>query len=179
MFFEKTIAYVYAKAVFSLATEQNNIIYWKTLLELFSKVSQNFVIKSLCYRLLSSQQIFEIFINICECYEKLDFFSKNFVRIVSENNRVLLFPVILEQFNSLNDIYMNVIAVKVISATKLHIAQIQKISTCMTNYLSKMVKIECSICPNIIGGIIIRIEDVVIDGSVKGRILRLRDVLQF
>lgn len=175
------VAHEYAKAIFDLSIEQNNVDHWSIVLGLFSEISQNIVVRSLCHKLLSTNKLSEIFIDICECFQnsELDLFSHNLVYIMSENNRLLLFPKVLEEFNILRNIYMRFIEIEVTSAKKLRNDQLQKISDMMERRLSKKVKIICNINRDIIDGIVIRIEDTVIDGSLQGRILRLSNILKF
>ncbi|EFY7573027.1 TPA: ATP synthase F1 subunit delta, partial [Shigella sonnei] len=44
--------------------------------------------------------------------------------------------------------------------------------------LSRKVKLNCKIDKSVMAGVIIRAGDMVIDGSVRGRLERLADVLQ-
>ncbi|MEX9246325.1 ATP synthase F1 subunit delta, partial [Salmonella enterica] len=52
------------------------------------------------------------------------------------------------------------------------------ISAAMEKRLSRKVKLNCKIDKSVMAGVIIRAGDMVIDGSVRGRLERLADVLQ-
>ncbi|HFR8863010.1 TPA: ATP synthase F1 subunit delta, partial [Shigella flexneri 2a] len=56
--------------------------------------------------------------------------------------------------------------------------QLAKISAAMEKRLSRKVKLNCKIDKSVMAGVIIRSGDMVIDGSVRGRLERLADVLQ-
>ncbi len=56
--------------------------------------------------------------------------------------------------------------------------QLAKISAAMEKRLSRKVKLNCKIDKSVMAGVIIRAGDMVIDGSVRGRLERLADVLQ-
>lgn len=175
-----TIARVYAKAIFDIAIEQNNIKQWQSIIKIFSKISQTDKIRSLCNSLINPKKLSEILILIYQDYqkEKLNLFSCHFIYIISKNKRVLLFPIIFKIFNDLNDIYIRSIQIEIISARQLNTNQLKKITEIMTHRLSKTINIICHINKNIIAGIIIRIGDTIIDGSLKNRILRLNNILQ-
>ena len=64
------------------------------------------------------------------------------------------------------------------SATELSNEQLAKITAAMEKRLSRKVKLNCKIDKSVMAGIIIRAGDMVIDGSVRGRLDRLADVLQ-
>ena len=64
------------------------------------------------------------------------------------------------------------------SATALSEEQLSKISAAMEKRLSRKVKLNCKIDKSVMAGVIIRSGDMVIDGSVRGRLERLADVLQ-
>ncbi len=68
--------------------------------------------------------------------------------------------------------------VDVISASQLSEAQLEKIVGAMEKRLSRKVKLNCKIDKSVMAGVIIRAGDMVIDGSVRGRLDRLADVLQ-
>lgn len=68
--------------------------------------------------------------------------------------------------------------VEVTSAIELTKQQLANISAAMEKRLSRKVKLNCKIDKSVIAGMIIRAGDLVIDGSVRGRLERLTDVLQ-
>lgn len=176
-----TIARVYAKAIFDIAIDQNNINEWKSIIKFFSKISQNHQIQSLCCNVLNPHKLSEILIAIYhDCRtEQLNPFAQRFIYIVSKNNRISLFPTIFEIFNNLHYVYMKSIQIEVISARELNKNQLKKITEIMMHRLSKTINIICHIDKNILAGIMIRIGDTIIDGSLKGRISRLNNILQF
>lgn len=175
-----TIARIYAKSIFDIATEQNNIDQWKAIIKSLAKISQNNMIQSLCCNLLNPKKLAEIFISTYQDYqkEKLNPFICCFIYILAENNRILLFPEIFKIFNDLHHAYMQTIQIEIISARALNSSQLKRITKIMTHRLSKTINIVCHTNKNILAGIIIRIGDIIIDGSLKNRISRLNNVLQ-
>ncbi|EFZ52798.1 ATP synthase delta chain domain protein, partial [Shigella sonnei 53G] len=66
----------------------------------------------------------------------------------------------------------------VISAAALSEQQLDENFCCDGKRLSRKVKLNCKIDKSVMAGVIIRAGDMVIDGSVRGRLERLADVLQ-
>ncbi|OEJ08955.1 ATP synthase F1 subunit delta, partial [Shigella sp. FC1967] len=63
--------------------------------------------------------------------------------------------------------------VEVTSAIELTKQQLANISAAMEKRLSRKVKLNCKIDKSVIAGMIIRAGDLVIDGSIRGRLERL------
>lgn len=176
--FNNSVARVYARAVFDISLEYNNINQWKLILKLFSRVSADNLVRSLFSRFLESKRISDMFIIICEDIQKkpIDILAKNFIRIMSEKYRLSLLPMVFEEFNYLCAVYYtHILKVEVISAWPLNKDQIKKISIVMTTRFLKKVDIVNTINKNIFAGLIIRVGDVVIDGSINKRLLLLKN----
>jgi F-type H+-transporting ATPase subunit delta len=68
--------------------------------------------------------------------------------------------------------------VEVISATTLNAAQQDKLAAALSQRLARKVKLNCSVDPAVVGGMLIKAGDMVIDGSVRGKLDRLATALQ-
>jgi F-type H+-transporting ATPase subunit delta len=69
------------------------------------------------------------------------------------------------------------IVAEVTSATQLNAAQQQSIAEALKKRLGRDVTLECQIDESLLGGAIIRAGDVVIDGSVVGKLEKLTSAL--
>ena len=65
-----------------------------------------------------------------------------------------------------------------ISASDLSDEQLAGISSKLEQRLERKVKLNCSVDEALLGGVIIRAGDLVIDDSARGRLNRLSDALQ-
>ncbi len=171
-----TIARPYAKAAFDFAVEQNCIESWQKMLVLTSKVSQDEQIKSVLTSDMKPDSIAKLFIDICK--DVLDEYGANFIKIMAENKRLALLPQVLVLFQQYALERASTADVEVISATELTQEQLNKISTAVEQRLSRKVNLKCHIDKSIISGVIIRMGDMVIDSSIRGRLNRLSDALQ-
>ncbi|MCR3756244.1 MAG: ATP synthase F1 complex subunit delta [Candidatus Westeberhardia cardiocondylae] len=173
-----TIAAPYAKAVFELSIEQNNVKEWQFMLEFSSQISQNANIRFLLFpNFMSSKRLSDIFLDMCG--SNLNIFGKNFIRVMAENNRLLLLPYVLKKFIFFRLKYENIKKVKVISAFPLTERQKRNITLFMKKKLLSKILLNCKIDKSIISGIIIQWEDFFIDYSVFNRIKCLESFLQY
>jgi F-type H+-transporting ATPase subunit delta len=65
-----------------------------------------------------------------------------------------------------------------VSATKLSAETIEKIRTALSKKTGKEIVLEVEQDPGLIGGIVTRIGDLVLDGSIKTQLLNMRESLK-
>ena len=166
-----TVARPYAKAAFDFAVEHQSIDRWQDMLTFAAEVTKNEQMAELLSGALAPE-------TLAECGEQLDESGQNLIRVMAENNRLNALPDVLEQFIHLRAASEAISEVEVTSANALSDEQLTKISAAMEKRLSRKVKLNCKIDKSVMAGVIIRAGDMVIDGSVRGRLERLADVLQ-
>ena len=171
-----TVARPYAKAAFDFAVEHQNVDRWQDMLAFAAEVTKNEQMAELLSGALAPETLAESFIAVCG--EQLDENGQNLIRVMAENGRLNALPDVLEQFIHLRAVSEATAEVDVISAAALSEQQLAKISAAMEKRLSRKVKLNCKIDKSVMAGVIIRSGDMVIDGSVRGRLERLADVLQ-
>ncbi len=171
-----TVARPYAKAAFDFAVEHNSVEGWQHMLAFAAEVADNEQMTELLSGALAPETLSESFISICG--EQLDANGQNLIRVMAENGRLKVLPDVLEQFIQLRAALEATIEVEVTSASTLSDTQLSKINAAMEKRLSRKVKLNCKIDKSVMAGVIIRAGDMVIDGSVRGRLDRLADVLQ-
>ncbi|HBR6442875.1 TPA: F0F1 ATP synthase subunit delta [Klebsiella pneumoniae] len=171
-----TVARPYAKAAFDFAVEHNSVKRWQDMLAFAAEVTKNDQMAELLSGALAPETLSEAFIAICG--EQLDENGQNLIKVMAENNRLKVLPDVLEQFIHLRAASEAIAEVEVISANQLSDEQLARIVSAMEKRLSRKVKLNCKIDKSVMAGIIIRAGDMVIDGSVRGRLERLADVLQ-
>ena len=171
-----TVARPYAKAAFDFAVEHNSVERWQDMLAFAAEVTKNDQMAELLSGALAPETLSEAFIAICG--EQLDENGQNLIKVMAENNRLKVLPDVLEQFIHLRAASEAIAEVEVISANQLSDEQLARIVSAMEKRLSRKVKMNCTIDKSVMAGIMIRAGDMVIDGSVRGRLERLADVLQ-
>jgi F-type H+-transporting ATPase subunit delta len=98
---------------------------------------------------------------------------RNFVRVLAENHRLLLLPEVAAHYEVLRSSVENTIDVDVVSAVALNDAQAAKLEAALSARLKRRVRMQTSVDATLLGGAVVRAGDLVIDGSLRGRLARL------
>ena len=171
-----TVARPYAKAAFDFAVEAKAIDDWQVMLAFAAEVSQNEKMISFLKGGKSIEESQDIFIQVCG--EQLDSKGQNFIKVMAENERLLVLPQVAEQFSELKTEYEKTANVDVTSAVKLTKQQEVAISAALEKRLDRKVKLNCIVDASVVSGLLIKSGDMVIDGSLQGKLSRLATTLQ-
>ena len=171
-----TIARPYAKAAFDFAVDKGQLDQWGQMLSFAAEVANNEQMKELLTGSVSADKLAEIFVAVCG--EQVDAHGQNLLKVMAENGRLTALPDVSEQFMALKKEHEKEIDVEVISASELSDEQLANISSKLEQRLERKVKLNCSVDEALLGGVIIRAGDLVIDDSARGRLNRLSDALQ-
>jgi F-type H+-transporting ATPase subunit delta len=101
-----------------------------------------------------------------------------FVSVMAENHRLTLASEVAALFAELKSALDAAANVTVTSAFDVPSATLEQLSTSLTSKLGKTVDMTVETDPSLIGGAIIRAGDMVIDGSVRGRLHKLATALK-
>lgn len=171
-----TAARPYARAAFDIANKHSEQQQWTDMLGLMASVAHDPTMTAVLDSPgLSQAQSAAMFIKVCE--DKIDQRAKNFIQLLAENDRIQLLPEIAALYEHYRAEAEGSIEAEVISANETSDAQLAKIAAALKTRLGKEVRITSKIDPTLIGGAIIRAGDMVIDGSVSGRLTKLSTTL--
>jgi F-type H+-transporting ATPase subunit delta len=172
-----TLARPYAKAVFAEAQEKKTLAAWSDGLALLAAYAANAdMAKVLVHPSLTASQQATALTDVCG--DKLTDAAKNLVSILAENKRLPLLPEIAVLFEELKAQLENTVDVSVTSAYALSDEQISKLTTALKAKLQSDVKISTTVEKELIGGAIIRAGDLVIDGSLTGKLSKLAEAMK-
>lgn len=101
--------------------------------------------------------------------------TKSLLRLLSEKNRENLLKDICLGFLDLFNEHKGIIQVEVTTAYELNDSQRDKLHKALVSSTGKKVEMNVSVDPEIMGGVIVRIDDTVMDGSVKHKIRKLKN----
>lgn len=167
-----TIARPYAKAAFEYARAANALALWSHGLALAAEVVADPRVAALTKDPhLTALDLVSLITEIED--PKPDPGIRNFVHVLAENRRLLLLPEIAAHFEALRSEVENTVDVEVVSAVVLDAAQKEKLSQVLSTRLKRQVRMQTSVDAALIGGAVVRAGDLVIDGSLKGRLERL------
>ena len=171
-----TVARPYAKAAFEFAVEAKAMDSWLSQLTFAAEVAQDETIKGYLSGGASVEQAQTFFLNVCG--EQVDSQGQNFLKVLAKNERLLVLPQVLEQFIALKADFDQEVFVDVTSAIEVTAEQKTTLSAALEKRLARKVKLNCFVDVSIVSGLVIKAGDMVIDGSVKGKLNRLATTLQ-
>ena len=103
--------------------------------------------------------------------------QRNFVRILVDNQRLLLLPEIVTLFEALRAEAERTVNVEVDSAFELTADQKEKIISSLKARMGREIKLVCKVNKELLGGVVIRAGDKVIDGSARTRLGEMANAL--
>ncbi|MGB5856767.1 MAG: F0F1 ATP synthase subunit delta [Oceanisphaera sp.] len=172
----KTIARPYAKAAFDFAVEKKAVDNWLTMLGFAAQVATDKQVEDLINSNLNAEKMADVFLAVCG--EQLDEQGQNLIKVMAVNGRLSVLPAVVLEFAAMKADLDRVVEANVVSAAKLTKQQMAKIQASLEKRLERKVKLNCSVDKKLMAGIIIQAGDLVIDGSVRGRLSRLAETLQ-
>ncbi len=171
-----TIARPYAQAAFDEAQKLGDLKGWSaTLIRLAELMSNPDVQSAVGNPRLSKSRIEPIILELCG--KQLNKQQTNFVRVLVESGRLCVSAEIAEMFEALRAEAEKFVDVTVVSAFELSDAQQQKISAALRARMKREIKLSCKIDKALLGGVVIRAGDKVIDGSAHTRLAELTNAL--
>jgi F-type H+-transporting ATPase subunit delta len=126
------------------------------------------------YRALERKKLLQ---KITEVLELSDI-MKSFVLLLFEKRRLGFISHINEFYKKLADELKGVARASVVSAAKLPEETVEKIQAALSKRTGKKVILELRQDPGLIGGVVTRIGDLVLDGSVKTQLIKMREPLK-
>lgn len=103
--------------------------------------------------------------------------GKGFLRLLVENDRLTTLPEIAAQFDALKAQAENKVKATLVSAAQVDAAVAEQVAQALERKLGRKVELTLAVDPEILGGAVIRAEDMVIDASVRTRLRELANAL--
>ncbi|MEM8844889.1 MAG: F0F1 ATP synthase subunit delta [Pseudomonadota bacterium] len=171
-----TAARPYARAAYDLASEHGEVDQWSDMLGFSAAVAHDSAMRAaLDNPSLNKQQSADLFNEVCG--DKLNQQGQNFIKLLAENDRLALLPEIAALYQHYRAQSEGTVDAELISALDVSEDQVNKIAESLTKRLGKKVSLTTHIDSSLIGGAIIKAGDMVIDGSVRGRLDKLSTTL--
>ena len=106
--------------------------------------------------------------------DKIDNITYNFIETLLDENRFLIFRSILDLFIKESEKIKNMQRVEVISAVDIDEEEKEKLINKLTEKLNKKVLLNYNLDESILGGLVVKVEDKVIDLSLKAKFENLK-----
>ena len=166
----------YAKALFSLGQEDGNFgEYGQNLLEFakFFQDNEDFrkVVSNPIFALEDRRKILEVVL------ERSGFSSlmKNFLNLLLDKNRIEAIKAIADYYSGLTDEVSGVARAEILTAMPLKDEVLEQVEKSLEGLIAKKIKSEVREDKDLIGGIVVRIGDLVLDGSVRAQLEGLKE----
>ena len=178
-----TVARPYAQAIFEIARDAGLLAEWSDSLAVARELLQDRnLVEYLGNPGFSDARRLEFLTDLFEKAgsERLaggDVRGTNFLKLLIENDRVVVLPEIAEHFGTLKAEVENRVDAVVTSAAALSQEQLDQVADSLRQRLGREVRITTEIDETLIGGAVIRAGDVVIDGSLRSRLEGLANAL--
>lgn len=172
-----TVARPYALAAFDEARKNNDLKNWSDVLLTAVAAVENAQVRALITSpRVPRQQLQELMLALCGG-EKLSKPVRNFIKLLAEAQRLIVLPEIAAIFEVMRAEAEKSVDVVVTSAFDLNDAQKQKITAAMKKRLGREIRLSCETDNKLLGGIVIRAGDKVIDGSARTHLTELANAL--
>jgi F-type H+-transporting ATPase subunit delta len=166
----------YAKAYFSLSKEKNQLLVAKNDIALISSVCT----ESEDFRLLLESPVINpslknnLFSKVFK--GKITDSTLNFLKLITENRREFYIPDICRNFLELVRKHQGIKTAVITFASETDFALLGQIKTILEKELSSQIEISGKTNPSIIGGLIIRVDDKQLDGSISTQLKKIRNI---
>lgn len=168
----------YAKALIEVATENDTVVKYGTelrsIVEAFD-VSEELgkVLLNPMYTLEERQAVGD---GLCEKLGTSDAL-KNFLRMLVERRGVRMFPDISSAYARKEDILAGRVRAEVQAPTDLSPATIAEVEAKLRAETGKEVILTFKKVPELIGGFVVRMDNLILDGSIKAQLVSMKEKL--
>jgi F-type H+-transporting ATPase subunit delta len=173
-----TIARPYAEAAFAVAKADGTVDAWADGLSLLGAIVEDpQLAEQIDNPNATSQRLVDLIFGVAG--EGLTAQQQNLVRLLAANKRLVVLPDVARLFAQMKTIYDGLRHVEVTSAFPVSEAERADLAERLKAHFGADVDLSVAEDPSLIGGIKVRAGDIVIDGSVRGKLERLSNDLQF
>lgn len=168
-----TLARPYARAAFAHAREEGRAAQWSQSLGTAAQIAADPQVAGLlAHPQLSAHDA----VALLAADGAGESFSR-FLTLLADNQRLSLLPEIASLFEGLRAEAEHVVRAKVTSAAALQHGDLETIRAALQRRFNRDIEIETAVDPALIGGAVIDTGDLVIDGSLRGKLARLESSL--
>ncbi|WP_045770668.1 F0F1 ATP synthase subunit delta [Xanthomonas albilineans] len=168
-----TLARPYARAAFAAASDAGKLVPWSQALAFSAQVAADPRVAALLHNpQLQREQAVTLL-----APEQADEQYRRFLSLLAEGQRLPLLPEIAGLYDQLRAAAERVVKANVTSAAALSDAEVASLKLALQQRFGREVEIATMVDASLIGGAVIDAGDVVIDGSLKGKLSRLQSAL--
>lgn len=171
-----TLARPYAKAAFQYALEAKDLSGWAQQLATLAGASQyGTMADRIASPSLSAEQQADVLIEACG--DELSEPVRNYVQLLAQNKRLILLPQIQQLFEAFKHIQEQSVEVELTSAFELADADQEQLAKALSEKLKRKISVRTQVDDKLLAGVIVKAGDLVIDGSMRGRLEKLAQAI--
>ncbi|PLW83451.1 F0F1 ATP synthase subunit delta [Kineobactrum sediminis] len=171
-----TLARPYAKAAFEYARDKQALADWSEQMATVARVSADPHIKAVLQDPAGAgERQADILADVCG--DALGSDVKRFLSVLAQNRRLVLLPQISALFDDFRADHEKSVDVEVVSAFELEDEMTQNLVAALGKRLERKVNVRTTTDASLLGGVLIKAGDLVIDGSLRGRLNKLAAAL--
>ena len=166
----------YAQAVFQIALERDALDAWTEDLRVLAVGLENREFAEL----LDAPQVpvaTKVSMIGQVLGDSVDELARNLLAVLAGRSLAHLLPGVADEFGRLVDEHNGIARGEVVSAVPLTEAQAEKVNQALSGIVGKPLRLAVSVDPGIVGGVVARVGDRVIDGSVRTTLREMRRTL--
>ncbi|ETI59751.1 F0F1 ATP synthase subunit delta [Marinomonas profundimaris] len=172
----KTVARPYAKAAFEVAREQGHVTEWADMLSILAAVTAEPKLKvALGNPAFSAEEKANALADVCA--EVTTEQGKAFLLALADKKRLTLIPAISVLFQQFKLNFEKAVDVEFTSAYELSAEQAQALAASLAKKLDRTINLTNETDASLLGGVVIRTGDLIIDGSVRGKLAKLSEAI--
>ena len=173
------IARRYAKALLLIGKEDGQVETYRQELEDFSALVQKEAVlgQAISNPLYNAEGRKKVLESVIEKLA-LSRVMKSFLTLLFDKGRFVYLSSINDFYQQLADELKGIARASLVSATALSSETVDKIRNTLSEKTGKDIILEVEQDPGLIGGIVTRIGDLVLDGSIKTQLLNMRESLK-
>jgi F-type H+-transporting ATPase subunit delta len=176
-----TLARPYAEAAYQLARSGNALAAWSDVLERLSVIAARPEMEDCIGNpRLSPEQLAQLCLDVVASDAKsgLSAEQQNFVRVLADNDRLIVMPEISALFNELKHGHEGVKDAEIASAFALDDATLKNLVADLERKFGCKIQATVKVDAELIGGVRIAVGDEVIDASVRGKLAAMATALK-
>ncbi len=163
----------YAQAAFDVAKDHGNLDAWETQLAQLSSTLQNPEVEEFFVHPAVPPEAKQAALRTMVPRDDQKY-VRNLMLLLLERDRLEQLPQIVEVFHEMVLQDRGIVIADVTTAVALDAAEVDKVRERLKGMVGKEIQIRTHVDPDIIGGIVIRMGDTLIDGSVRTQLRQLR-----
>ena len=173
-----TVARPYTKAAFETALAQGDLGSWSEFLNMAAAaVADADLAQVLDNPELTAVQKSQLVTDVVNGSHPVSQQAQNFLNLLAENKRLSLLPEVSNLYEILKANQEQSVDVSIVSAFDLGSEQQDKLAQALNAMLSREINITSTTDASLIGGVVVHAGDLVIDGSVKGKLGKLAEAM--